>query len=173
MPLSIAIANDTLRLRDTTRDDLDFVLAAENLEGNREFVGQWTRIQHRVAFSGRRNLHGIIETVADNKKVGYVIISEINNPAGSVNLKRIVITEKGQGYGHIVLNMVKQLAFERLHAHRLWLDVKDFNVRARHLYESEGFVVEGTLRECIKVGDKYESLVIMSILQCEYNKFVV
>lgn len=170
MPLSIASENEILRLRDTTRNDLDFVLLAENAEGNRDFVGQWTRLQHRMAFSGRRNLHGIIETVADNKKVGYLIISELNNPAGSINLKRFVITEKGHGYGHIVLNMVKQLAFEKLHAHRLWLDVKDFNVRARHLYEAEGFVVEGTLRECVKVGDKYESLVIMSILQNDYSE---
>jgi RimJ/RimL family protein N-acetyltransferase len=67
------------------------------------------------------------------------------------------------------LRLIKNLAFEQLHAHRLWLDVKDFNYIARRLYEKEGFIVEGILRECIKVGDRFESLVLMSTLQSEYT----
>jgi diamine N-acetyltransferase len=52
----------------------------------------------------------------------------------------------------------------------LWLDVKDFNHRARTLYASEGFVVEGTLRECLKADDgSFESLVVMSLLKREYQ----
>ena len=65
--------------------------------------------------------------------------------------------------------MVKRLAFEEFKAHRLWLDVKEHNVRARHLYESEGFVTEGVLRGCIKAEAGFESLVVMSMLRGEYH----
>jgi len=64
--------------------------------------------------------------------------------------------------------MVKKLCFEEWRAHRLWLDVKEHNMRARHLYESEGFVREGVLRECIRNGETYESLIVMSMLEQEY-----
>jgi RimJ/RimL family protein N-acetyltransferase len=64
---------------------------------------------------------------------------------------------------------MKQVVFEQFHAHRLWLDVRDFNTRARALYESEGFVVEGTLRECQKWQGYYSSLVVLSILEEEWR----
>jgi diamine N-acetyltransferase len=41
-------------------------------------------------------------------------------------------------------------------------------MRACHLYESEGFVREGVLRECIWNGETYESLIVMSMLEQEY-----
>lgn len=87
----------------------------------------------------------------------------------SIEFRRIVITEKGRGYGREALRRVKSMAFGELKAHRLWLDVKEHNFRARHVYESEGFVVEGKLRECLKSEDGYESLVVMSILRDEYK----
>ena len=79
------------------------------------------------------------------------------------------MTEKGKGYGKEALRLVKKMAFQELKAHRLWLDVKEHNVRARHVYESEGFVAEGVLRECIKAEVGFESLVVMSMLCGEYQ----
>ena len=47
------------------------------------------------------------------------------------------------------------------------------NTRALALYESEGFVVEGRLRESVRVttdgADGYDSLVVMSLLDREYQ----
>jgi diamine N-acetyltransferase len=61
------------------------------------------------------------------------------------------------------------MAFDTLTAHRLWLDVKEWNLRARTLYEREGFRYEGTLRECCKETTGYSSLIVMSILESEYR----
>lgn len=44
------------------------------------------------------------------------------------------------------------------------------NKIAQAVYKKSGFVVEGILRECLKVDSKYDSLIIMSILQQEYLK---
>lgn len=81
-----------------------------------------------------------------------------------------MITEKTRGYGKATVEMVKQLAFETYNAHRLWLDVKVQNKLAQAVYKKAGFVVEGILRECLKVEGRYDSLIIMSMLQQEYEK---
>jgi diamine N-acetyltransferase len=81
-----------------------------------------------------------------------------------------VITEKGRGYGKGTVKLVKRLAFENYKAHRLWLDVKEQNHRARTVYKSAGFTVEGILRECLSSVNGYESLVVMSILEREYDQ---
>lgn len=79
-------------------------------------------------------------------------------------IKRIVIQSKGRGYGKSTLALLTQWVFTETPAHRLWLDVKDHNARAQHVYESAGFALEGTLRECVKNGDAFESAMIISIL---------
>ena len=46
--------------------------------------------------------------------------------------------------------------------------MKKLNARAKALYDSEGFVVEGELRESVKVQGGYESLIVMSMLHNEF-----
>ena len=160
----------SVRLRPTNRDDLPFVISAERAEDNRVYVAQWTREQHEEALKDPDMSHLIIERLDDQTPVGYVILAGLKYRHRSVECRRVVVTQKGRGYGRCALQLVKRLAFDQLEAHRLWLDVKDHNTRARHLYESEGFVVEGTLRECFKVDDGFESLVVLSMLRREYER---
>jgi diamine N-acetyltransferase len=159
-----------VRLRRTAEGDLDFVVAAEGASENRRFVGQWTQGEHRAALSNPDLAHFVVESVDDGRAVGYVIMAGLLDDNRSVEFQRVVITEKGKGYGREVLRAVKKMAFEELKAHRLWLDVREHNERARRLYESEGFVAEGMLRECVSVGEGWESLVLMSVLEQEYRK---
>ena len=158
-----------IRLRPTSENDLDFVLSAEQSAENRSFVSVWAREQHLDALTSQDLSHLIIENTADATRVGYIILAGFADANHSIEFRRIVVTEKNKGYGREALRLVKKLAFEELKAHRLWLDVKEHNVRARHLYESEGFVPEGVLRECIKADVGFESLVVMSMLSREYH----
>lgn len=156
-------------LRPTQEQDLAFVLEAEHHEENCRYIGQWTRERHWAAISGAGMAHVILERAEDAEPVGYAILRGIGDSDGSIEVKRLTVTEKGRGYGRAALRLIKRLAFEELGAHRLWLDVMESNARARHVYESEGFVVEGILRERLKVGEEYESLIIMSVLESEYR----
>lgn len=131
-----------VRLRRTREDDLDFVLDAEQCEENRTFILPWARERHAAALTSEDLAHLIIETEADGSRVGYIILAGLADMNQSLELRRIVITEKNRGYGKEVLRLIKRLAFEELGAHRLWLDLKEHNRRARRLYESEGFVIE-------------------------------
>jgi RimJ/RimL family protein N-acetyltransferase len=157
-----------IRLLRTSEADLDFVVSAEQHAENRSFVTEWPREQHLGALTSENLAHLIIESTTEGRRVGYLILAGLADANQSIEFRRILVTEKGKGYGKQALRLVKKLAFEKLKAHRLWLDVKEHNVRARHLYEAEGFVVEGVLRECIKADVGFESLVVMSMLSGEY-----
>jgi RimJ/RimL family protein N-acetyltransferase len=155
-----------VRLRPTTGADLDFVVKAESDPDTGPFIIPWPRDRHAIALGDPDISHRIAEDERHNP-VGFVILSGLANPDSSFEFRRIVVVEKGKGYGRSIVRAVTALAFKKLQAHRLWLDVKVHNARARSLYKSEGFVEEGLLRECIRGPVGFESLVVMSLLHRE------
>ena len=132
-----------VRLRPATPGDLDWIVAAESDPANAPFVTQWPRERHARALDDPGMRHLLVEDAGDGRTVGYVILAGLERPRDSVELLRIVITDKGRGYGGETLRWVKRLALEELRTRRLWLDVRPDNPGARRLYEREGFVTEG------------------------------
>ena len=158
-----------LRLRPTMLSDLDYVQTVETDAHNLPFITPWERTQHEGAARFPDFRHFIVEAGDDWARAGFVILQGCRNQHRSVELKRIVLQPKGHGLGRACVRLLKRMAFRDLHAHRFWLDVKLLNVRALALYASEGFVDEGTLRESVKLGDGYDSLRVMSMLDREYD----
>ena len=157
-----------LRLRPTMLSDLDFVLGVERDAANLPFITPWERTQHEGAVRFPDFRHFIIEVGTGTQAAGFVILQGCRSPHRAVELKRIVLQPKGQGLGRACVRRLKQMAFRDLGAHRFWLDVKSRNLRAQHLYEREGFIVEGTLREAVRLDAGYDSLVVMAMLEGEY-----
>jgi len=162
------IKNDLIKILHTQNEDVSFVVEAERQQENAEFIIHWTYEQHEAALDDEDVLHLRIKD-AKNQNIGYAILKGMTNPNDCIEFMRIVITAKGFGYGKHAISLIKKWCFEEKKAHRLWLDVKEDNLRAQHVYESLGFAREGVLRECIKMQDKYQSLVVMSILSHEYQ----
>ncbi len=174
-----------IRLRPTMQSDLDFVVSLENDLANLPFITPWDRMQHEAAIRFPDMRHFVIEGGAGLEAVGFLILIGCRNPHQSIELKRMVIQAKGQGLGKAALRVVKRVAFDDLGAHRFWLDVKSRNARAKTLYETEGFVLEGTLREAVRVqprasslpagrdsqaGADFDSLHVLSMLRIEFDK---
>jgi len=149
--------------------DLDFVQTVETDAHNLPFITPWERTQHEGAVRFPDFRHFIIEAGDDYGRAGFVILQGCRSQHRSVELKRIVLQPKGHGLGRACVRLLKQIAFRDLRAHRFWLDVKALNVRAQALYASEGFVEEGRLRESVKLAEGYESLIVMSLLDREYE----
>lgn len=166
---SINEQSNFIVLRNTQEGDLDFVINAEREPSNAQYVIQWTKEQHKDALFHDDMLHLTVENKATNKPIGYIIMAGLTDPNRNVELKRIVISDKGKGFGREALKLVRKISFEYLNAHRLWLDVIYGNHGAQNLYKSEGFIKEGILRESMFHNGNYESLIIMSILEDEYN----
>ena len=157
-----------VRLRPTMSSDIEFVLSLERDPVNLPFITPWERTQHEAAIRFPDFRHFIVEGGDSYEAAGFVILIGCKGQNQSLELKRMVVRSKGAGYGRAALREVKKVAFGDLNAHRLWLDVKKLNTRAKALYDSEGFVVEGTLREAVRVEGGFESLVVMSMLQPEF-----
>ncbi|MDY7222504.1 GNAT family N-acetyltransferase [Halalkalibacterium halodurans] len=159
-----------LRLRKTTTEDLAFVLKLEAIEENKRYIIPWDERKHQQTLEDRDCLHLMIESKKAGKTVGYVILHGVHNENDSIELVRLTIHDKEKGFGQQVLSLMKQWVFTEAKANRLWLDVKTNNARAMHVYEKQGFVLEGTLRECLKSKYGFESLNVMSVLKSEYEE---
>lgn len=157
-----------VRLRPTMQSDLDFVLLLEQDPANLPFITPWERMQHEAAIRFPDFRHFIIEGGAGLDAAGFVILIGCRSQHQSIELKRMVVQHKGDGFGRAALRVAKKIAFDDLGAHRFWLDVKERNTRAQALYASEGFALEGRLRESVKVSGGYDSLIVMSMLQPEF-----
>ncbi len=157
-----------VRLRPTMQSDLDYVLSLEQDPANLPFITPWERTQHEAAIRFPDFRHFIIEAGAGLDAAGFVILIGCRSQNQSLELKRMVVQEKGLGYGRAALRVVKKIVFDDLGAHRFWLDVKERNARAQGLYQGEGFVLEGRLRDAVRVADGRDSLIVMSMLVPEF-----
>lgn len=162
--------SEKLRFRQAEEADLDYIMATENDADNVKYIIPYSREVHAASLHTKDEIHIIVETADGRQKVGFLMIAGLNNLFKEIEFRRIVMAVKGKGYGRETMKLLKAWAFEDLGYHRAWLDCKDYNVRALHLYESEGFVREGLIRETIIWDGKYESLVILGILENEYKK---
>lgn len=162
-----------LRLRPTMLSDLNWVVSVERDGANLPFITAWERPQHEGAIRFPDSRHFVLEEGDQLERIGFVILQGCRNPNGSVELKRLVLQAKGRGLGRAAVRQLKAMAFTQLKAHRFWLDVKALNSRALKLYQSEGFVEEGRLRECVRSEENgvpsYDSLLVMSMLESEYR----
>jgi diamine N-acetyltransferase len=162
-----------VRLRPTMQSDLGYVLSLEQDEDNLPFITPWDRTQHEAAIRFPDFRHFIIEGGEGLEPVGFVILIGCRSQHQSLELKRMVVQGKGQGFGRAALRVAKRVAFDDLGAHRFWLDVKQRNTRAKAFYDSEGFVVEGTLRDAVRTrmvdgSMGFDSLVVLSMLRDEF-----
>ena len=156
----------TLTLKPSTRADLPFVLAAEQAEHAYHFVGQWSEEQHAQAIADENQEHLLLRS--DGLPVGFVLTAGLADPHNSIELRRIVVTRPDCGLGRKTILLVLARAFSDHRAHRVWLDVKPHNTRARHLYSTLGFIEEGILRDALLDDGRYESLIVMSMLKPEW-----
>jgi ribosomal protein S18 acetylase RimI-like enzyme len=143
--------------------DLPFILALERKPEFQSLVGSWEPEVHQAAFADPDMRYYIVAA-----RAGFVILRGLRSEHRSIEVKRLIIGEPGQGTGRRALEAVIRLAFGELGAHRLWLDTFVDNARARHLYTSLGFREEGVLREAYCRDGRYKSLVLLSMLDHEH-----
>ena len=75
-----------------------------------------------------------------------------------------------RGYGHASVHAALDTAFNEYGLYRVWVDVPEYNMPARALFEGMGFVHEGTLRKSRPhEGSRFDSAV-MGILAAEYQQ---
>lgn len=103
--------------------------------------------------------------------VGEVVLNEWDPDCGSVNFRTLVGPQgRGRGLGTEAARLVLAHAFETAGLHRVSLEVFAVNPRARHVYETLGFVHEGTRREAHVFDGERVDAHDMAILAQEWRR---
>jgi len=112
-------------------------------------------------------------TLKDNPRyIGEVVLNNFDVDNRSASFRIALSNQKnfGKGYGSEATKLMLKHAFETLNLHRVELEVYDFNPRAKHVYEKQGFTQEGIKRDVLLWDGKYQNAIVMSILEDEYFK---
>jgi diamine N-acetyltransferase len=141
-----------LRLRPTTNDDLGRVLAIESAADTSEWLGETGRAWHERSRTDQDQEHLVAEV--DGTIVGFGVIAGLGTVDRVIELRRMAIDPayRSRGLGRSLLRTMTSRAYAA-GAHRVWLDVKPDNLRARALYESESFVPTNALADAETTGD--------------------
>jgi RimJ/RimL family protein N-acetyltransferase len=157
-----------MHIRDAKPADIPHILRLEHLHEFHTLIGTWTEAKHAKTLADADSAYLVVED-DEQEVVGYAILLGVSSPDKSIELKRVVISAPGQGHGKELLHFIADRVFNQYRAHRLFLDVYETNSRARHVYATFGFSVDGVLREAAFRDGHFHSLILMSILDREYH----
>ena len=171
------IYGQKIRLRRVEREDIPTFVRWFNDPEVREFLTLYrpfSTAEEEKWFEGQLEVENqelfAIETT-DGVHIGNIGLHKINWQYRQVELG-IVIGEKeywSQGYGSDAICTLLRFAFEEMNLHRVFLRVREDNVRGIRAYEKCGFQHEGRLRETIYSHGKYYDEIRMGILRREFK----
>lgn len=130
-------------------------------QNNSEFIQLYTQDRHNQAIESTVEQHLSVFNTKNNKLIGFIILAGLKTSDKKIEFRRIVLCEKGKGFGKLCLEFVKQYCFDHLNASQIWLDVYAHNHRAIHTYNSQGFKTERTIHDYDSKGN----LIIMRYTQ--------
>lgn len=165
--MGIFVDGQNIQLAETTEKHIPLAISLEHEHQN--FIGSFDRAGHQAYMHDPNKLHLSIIDKSNDQFVGFILLNDIQSPHRRIEYKRFVVGIPRNGYGREAIRLAKKLCFESLNAHSLWLDVFDDNSKAIRLYESEGFVLEGTKRECHLDERGFRSWRFYSMLDSEYQ----
>jgi RimJ/RimL family protein N-acetyltransferase len=129
------LPNQELLICDAKREELGRICEMEQGEG-RNFVLPYPLSRHQAEFARPDVVYKSIWR--SRQHIGFLILA-LDSDARSVELRRIVVTEPGRGYGKRVVRMIDDICRDELGKIRVWLDVFETNERAQHVYEQCGY----------------------------------
>ena len=157
-----------MSIRPATPLDIAAIRAIEQTPAFRLLISSWSAEQH-LATLASADARYLIAAGDDDSVAGFAILKGLTSPHRSLELARLAVRQPGQGLGSQLLNAALALAFREQKAHRLWLDVYDGNHHAQHLYRKAGFQLDGTFRESVFLDGAFHTMLLMSILDREYQ----
>lgn len=119
---------------------------------------------------GKDAYHFVICLLHDDRPIGTIGLHDIDPVDGNAALGIMIGQPElwGKGLGTDAVDALLDFGFGELRLERIWLEVYDFNARARRSYEKSGFALEGTLRRAIFRRGEYHDVHLMAILRQEW-----
>ena len=117
---------------------------------------------------------------SDETSLHFAVVDGQDEYMGTVSLKNIDLVNEcaeyaiamrtraqGTGLARKATEDVVRYAFERVGLHRVYLNVRVDNLRAKRFYEKVGFSHEGTSRDALKIGGQFCDLDWYCILETD------
>ncbi|HEY1706960.1 MAG TPA: GNAT family protein [Rhizomicrobium sp.] len=158
-----------MQLHRAQKDDIGFIVALEQRPEFSPFINAWPAERHARAMNDPDFRYLMFEE--QDRAIGYAFLNGLTSPNRAIQLCRVALAEPGGGRGRAACRLIMEEAFDRLGAHRLYLDLFEDNARAEHLYRALGFVLEGLARDAERRDSEFRSLKLMSILEHEYRAY--
>ncbi|WP_225753756.1 GNAT family N-acetyltransferase [Actinotalea sp. Marseille-Q4924] len=163
-------ARDAAAMWEMVNDPEGRRLTGTVVEHTREQTDAWC-----ATVSGREGRIDLAITQHDSDEfLGEIVLMDIDEHDANASLRMSMRPgQRGRGFGGEAIGLVLEHAFASpphgLGLHRVALDVLEINPRARMLYESHGFEVEGRLREVHRDGEFWTDVIVMAILEDDYR----
>jgi len=175
------ITHGSVYLRPAERDDIPLFVRWMNddrtsrtlsLVSPMSIVMEEGWFDRMVERHGKDGYHFVICLLADDRAVGTIGLFGLDLQNGSAGLGISVgdPADTNKGLGTDAVRAIVGWGFDMLRLERIWLDVYDFNERARTVYERIGFVHEGTERHAVFRHGRFADLHKMSILAGEWRE---
>lgn len=111
-------------------------------------------------------------TDSEDRYVGTVSLKQIDMRAGHAEYAiSLCKAAHGSGAATFATDAILRVAFAEMQLHRVYLCVREDNLRANRFYQKYGFVKEGCFRGHMRVGDVYRDLIWYGLLKPEWDRW--
>lgn len=162
------IHTERLLITPAVESEIETIIEMESHKDNRDFIWIGTYEEHKAEIEDKNHLLLVFKRKEDLAIIGYALI-RLDYKSEIFELRRIVISEKGKGFGKEAMLAILKYAFEETNTNRFWLDVYPDNTIGINLYEGLGMHRDGVLRQNYKAERGYLDQIIYSMLKSEYN----
>jgi len=125
-----------MEIRTSFENELELFQRFETKEDTIYYIIPYTMDKHIEEFNKPNIVYKTI--LFRNKIIGFMILS-LDEDGKSMEFRRIVINEKGKGFGIMAINYLDFIVKEEYLRNRIWLDVYEHNKRGIHIYEKCGY----------------------------------
>jgi RimJ/RimL family protein N-acetyltransferase len=117
-----------------TEADIPYVMATERTPGYEVFIGQWDHEQHAKALADGRHVYFLGRRAG--RPVGFAMIRDYAAKHRVTYIKRVVVSEAGQGIGRKLVACVVDTIFDQTEAYRVWLNTRSTSRRSAPIWRS-------------------------------------
>lgn len=144
-----------MEIRTSLENELELFQSFEKEKDTKDYIIPYTVEKHIEEFNKSNIFYKTI--LNGNKIVGFMILN-LEEDKKSVEFRRIVINEKGKGFGIMAINYLDYIVKEEYLRNRIWLDVFANNKRAIHIYETCGYKYLNSINQLGKELNIYEKM---------------
>jgi RimJ/RimL family protein N-acetyltransferase len=151
-------------MREADEDDVSFIAGLFKLPHSREFLTEPGRDAILDLIEGTEGEAFVLE--ADGDDFGYFTM---HDRGWLVELGVLVVKTPGRRAGPFAMRWGIDQAFQERKAHRVFIEIREDNDRARAMCERLGFKAEGLYRDgyCDAVTGEYKNLIPYGLLRSD------